>query len=224
MNQAKRRAGLAWGRAKLRFSGDKYSAKENYVVAHADVAWWEGHLNAVVFEEQRGQLTGPLVDFGCNHGASAVMFARKGFEVTGVDLNDKALAEARRLAALEPADVAARLQFVCARFDALPMADATFGGALMIDVIEHIYEKDRAAVFREIRRVLKPGARFLIMTPYEHAYDDGVQHVAFFDERSLRTVLEGLGFRVLHLVRDRRTDSHSPDGHDRLNALVEKAS
>ena len=92
----------------------------------------------------------------------------------------------------------------------------------MFDVIEHIYPKDREPMFAEIRRVLRPGARMMVCTPYEHAYDDGLQHVAFFDEASLRAVMEGLGFRVLSCTRDRRPDRHTPEGHDRLNALIEK--
>lgn len=217
----KNRANTLWRKTKVFFSSDKYSAKENYIAANPDLSWWEGHLNAELINEIKGELSGPLADFGCNHGACSILLARQGFTVTGIDLNFQALQEARRLAKIENADVASRLNFVCSRFDALPMPDASFGGAIMFDVIEHIYEKDRPALFAEIKRVLRKGARFLVVTPYEHAYDDGVQHVAFFDEASLRQVLEGLGFRVLSIARDRRPDRHSPEGHDRLNALLE---
>lgn len=56
---------------------------------------------------------GPLqvLDAGCGQGTQALALARRGHDVLGVDLSDDLLADARRAAADEPADVRARLQF-----------------------------------------------------------------------------------------------------------------
>jgi len=123
---------------------------------------------------------------------------------------------------LESSEVSARLHFVQSRLDSPAFSDDGFVGAFMIDVLEHLYPRDRPAIFAEILRVMKPGARLLLVTPYEHAYDDGFYLVDLFDENKLRSVLDGLGLRVLSIVRDRRRDDHTPEGHDRLTALCER--
>ena len=60
-------------------------------------------------------------------------------------------------------DHRAYLHKLAARADALPFPDATFDLASANMVVEHL--ADPAATLAEIRRVLKPGGRFLIHTP-----------------------------------------------------------
>jgi len=48
---------------------------------------------------------------------------------------------------------------------ALPFADAVFDAALNIVTLEHV--KDPARVLKELARVLKPGARLLLVVPHE---------------------------------------------------------
>lgn len=208
----------------IALSADRYATKENYVSAHPEVEWWEGHLNHTLFREAASGLVplGKVVDLGCNHGANSILMARQGYDVTGVDLNAEALEVAGFLRDAEPVERARRLRFVHSRLEALPFPDGVFDGGFMIEVLEHIYPRDRPAIFAEVLRVLKPGARLLLTTPFEHAYDDGMHHVDFFDQVKLRFVLEDLGLRVISVERDRRPAVHTPGGHDRLTALCER--
>lgn len=212
---------LFFRRLGTRLSRDPYRIKEDYITANPDVGWWENHLNHRVIREKSPEITGHIADFGCNHGACTILMARQGMRVLGVDINPEALKLASRLKMEENPEVRSRLEFACTRFSELPFADNSLDGGFMIDVLEHIYEEDRPLIFKEIKRVLKKGARLLIVTPFEHAYDDGYQHVAFFNEDSLKTIMSDLGVSVLDLVRDRRPDAHTPGGHDRINVLVE---
>jgi S-adenosylmethionine-dependent methyltransferase len=50
-------------------------------------------------------------DIGCGQGTQAIGLARRGYDVTGVDVSDELLGLARAAAAAEPADVGARLRF-----------------------------------------------------------------------------------------------------------------
>ena len=60
-----------------------------------------------------GQARGPrILDVGCSEGIIEILLARKGFHVTGVDINAEALAFARKLLALEPKEVRERVSFV----------------------------------------------------------------------------------------------------------------
>jgi len=47
----------------------------------------------------------------------------------------------------------------------LPFEDNTFDGVLLSHVIEHMDCQDGLKLFREIRRVLKPGGCFMVSTP-----------------------------------------------------------
>jgi SAM-dependent methyltransferase len=49
-------------------------------------------------------------------------------------------------------------------FDPLPFADASFDGAILSEVIEHLW-RDPATIIWQINRVLRPGGQLLLTTP-----------------------------------------------------------
>lgn len=66
---------------------------------------------------------GPVLDVGCGSGDLAIALAGRGLTVLGVDFSERAVALARQRAAVLPADVRDRLEFVVAdglRPSALP--------------------------------------------------------------------------------------------------------
>lgn len=205
----------------LRLLQDPYRFKENYITAHPDVSWWEQHLNSRVISEASSLLSGYVADFGCNHWACTLLVARKMSRVVGIDRNMNALRYANSLKKRECIDDQSKIDFICARLTELPFANNSLGGGFLIDVLEHIYEKDLAILTRELKRVLKKGAKIQIVTPFEHAYDDGLQHVTFFDSASLTRLLNDSGMKIIKIERDRRSDVYTPQGHNRINALVE---
>jgi ubiquinone/menaquinone biosynthesis C-methylase UbiE len=64
--------------------------------------------------------------------------------------------------------VGTRARFVACAAEALPFADAAFGSASAVAVLEHL-DDDRSAV-AELARVLKPGARAWITVPHAFRY------------------------------------------------------
>ena len=88
-----------------------------------------------------------LLDLGCGAGMLALL-KRKGVELTGVDLSDECVAAARRNGYDET---------VRAELHALPFADGSFDYVASLDVIGHIPQEQKDAVFAEMRRVLRPG-------------------------------------------------------------------
>ena len=206
---------------KLAFSYDPYLIKESYITSHPYISWWENHLNHSLIQELQPIISGLIADFGCNHGACSILMARQGNKVIGLDINAEALKIANTLKNKETIEVQKKIDFVNSRLTNIPLADKTLDGAFMIDVLEHIYTKDRSNIFKEIKRVLKKRAKLFIVTPLNHAYDDGYQHVAFFNQESLREILRSDGFTIIKIAIDRRKDLHTPNGHNRINALVE---
>jgi len=103
---------------------------------------------------EAGPLDGPVLDVGCGDG----LFAHFAFErplAAGIDRNRDAL----RLATRQ------RAHRVCvhARAEALPWADAAFASVLANCALEHV--DDLEAALAEIRRVLRPGGRFVFGVP-----------------------------------------------------------
>jgi cyclopropane fatty-acyl-phospholipid synthase-like methyltransferase len=100
-----------------------------------------------------------LLDVGCGTGAPAARAARAlDCRALGVTVSR---AQVLRAAALARAEgLATRLAFLMADAQALPFGDAVFDGAWALESIFHV--ADRVAALREVRRVLRPGARLVL--------------------------------------------------------------
>jgi SAM-dependent methyltransferase len=101
-----------------------------------------------------------IVDAGCGQGGLALLLARGGFEVTGLDTSDLLIdASQRRFpeADWRVADV---------RATGLPAASADV--YLSAGVFEH-FEDGSGDCLAEARRVLKPGGLLFLTVPFENA-------------------------------------------------------
>ena len=98
-----------------------------------------------------------LLDVGSGIGGPARTFADAfGCRVTGVDLTEEFVEAANALT--RRCGLSDRVSFRQASALALPFADASFDAATLIHVGMNI--EDKAGLFAEVRRVLKPDARF----------------------------------------------------------------
>jgi len=143
-----------------------------------------------------------VLDLGCGLGGSARYLAREhGCDVTGVDVTDSYCEAARELSRRLRLDD--RTRFRQASALALPFEAASF------DVVwtEHMQMnvEDKPALYAEVARVLRPAGRLLIHEimaggggepcfPVPWADDASISFLRRADE--VRTILEGLGFRV----------------------------
>jgi demethylmenaquinone methyltransferase / 2-methoxy-6-polyprenyl-1,4-benzoquinol methylase len=102
---------------------------------------------------------GHAVDLCCGTGDLSFHLARTSgdFRVTGVDFCEPMLDGARRRAERE--DRSGRITFQTADVTALPFAAESFDGAIMGFSMRNVV--DIVTTLREVRRVLKPGSRFV---------------------------------------------------------------
>jgi len=101
-----------------------------------------------------------VVDLGSGSGMDAFLAAQQAGpdgDVVGVDMTDAQLAKARRLA---ERDGHATVRFEKGYIEDAPIADASVDVVISNGVINLC--DDKAAVFREIARMLKPGGRMAI--------------------------------------------------------------
>jgi SAM-dependent methyltransferase len=134
------------------------------------------------------------LDLGCGDGRLTAELTAA--ELTAADVSPVALERARarlpgaRLVEVEP--------------DApLPLGDGLFDLVLCAETIEHV--RDVQLLLSEIRRVLVPGGELALTTPASaplvRPEDPLSPHLRRFTRRSLRRLLEQLGFEVRSLRR-----------------------
>src|SRR3982751_2442531 len=95
----------------------------------------------------------------------------------------------------------------------LPFEDSQFDLVLCAETIEHV--RDVQLLLSEARRVLEPGGTLALTTPahgrltglailvrgFERSFDPLSPHLRFFTARSLRRLLDDMGFDVASLRR-----------------------
>ncbi len=102
-----------------------------------------------------------VLDFGCGLGGFSLLFVEAfgAARVTGVDRDAAATEQAARRAAER--SLADRIEFLVHDGDRLALADARFDVAFAKEVLYYIADKPR--VFRELYRVLRPGATLILI-------------------------------------------------------------
>jgi SAM-dependent methyltransferase len=172
-----------------------------------------------------------ILDIGCGVGGPATTIAKhSGAHVTGIDLVPHRVAAAGSLA--ERLGCASNTHFIAGDAMQLPFPDSTFDGAYSFEALCHAPDKARA--YREVARVLKPGARFLgqdwlrgeILTA-EGARDveeicrcHGLAHMSTLTQT--RADLENAGFDI-HTVTDAATQGDVARNWTLLRETVNKA-
>ncbi|MEA2169216.1 MAG: hypothetical protein QOF76_2516, partial [Solirubrobacteraceae bacterium] len=105
-----------------------------------------------------------VLDLGCSQGIAALLLAREGKRVIGVDREARAIAQAVEALGAEEAPVRERASFFTGEGAALDLADDSFDTVLLGELLEHLV--DPGAVLDEVRRVLRPSGRIVVTTPY----------------------------------------------------------
>ncbi len=150
----------------------------------------ESALLSLVPEHNAGR----LLDIGTGTGRVLELLAPRVSQGIGVDASKAMLALARaRLARTGLSHCSVRL----ADMYRLPLADASFDLAVMQMVLH--YEEEPASVLAEVARVLRPGARLIVIDLAEHRRDDLLARFAHrwpgFSDAAMRDLLVGAGIR-----------------------------
>jgi ubiquinone/menaquinone biosynthesis C-methylase UbiE len=103
-----------------------------------------------------------LLEVGSGSGILCRMLApqlQPGGWMMGVDISPEMTAEARKYTLSE--GISSGITFETGKAEALPYPDASFDGAIAARLLLHVTDPD--AVLREMKRVVKPGGRVVVM-------------------------------------------------------------
>ena len=151
---------------------DSYDRLTNDVDYEATVAFY----NAILQKEGLHPRT--AVDLACGTGSVAVLLARQGLQVTGVDLSEDMLTVAWEKAQ----DLPKPPQFVCQPLQKLHLPRGVDLAVCALDSLDYITDpRDCAQAIRRIYKALNPGGIFIfdVNTPEKLRAMDGQ---VFLDE------------------------------------------
>ncbi len=141
-----------------------------------------------------------VLDIGCSQGVTAIILAREGRQVLGLDIEEAPIADARRALAEEPPAVRQRVEFRVADAFSVELDAHAFDTVLLGEVLEHLTDPTR--VLERICAWLVPEGRLVVTVPLGyHPFHDHKRTLYLFG------LLELLGrrFEVLDVdvIHDR---------------------
>ena len=156
---------------------------------------WASLDGDISFYTCRGR--GRLLDIGCNEGRGLKICASNGYEVEGLELNEKAAAVARRRGFVVHTTTLERFT-----------PDTPFDVAVLSNVLEH--SLDPAQMLRNIRRILKPGGQIWISCPNSRSWLRSwfgrywinwhvPFHIVHFSSDTLEQMLSSAGFTGIEI-------------------------
>ena len=127
-----------------------------------------------------------LLDIGCASGRLCLALAQQGYTVTGIDVAEKQIAQAKQIAAEKDIDVT----FLHYEPPTLPFPDASFTAAFMGNVYCYIpHSAARIAFLKEVARVLYPDGQLLLFQSILDAIFDNYKPITMITTINLlRTI------------------------------------
>ncbi len=139
-----------------------------------------------------------VLELGCGEGWRALALAQNNRRVVGVDISDQCIELCRRN---QKEHGVTNVEFHRQSGVRLAFPDHTFDRAVSTEFLEHLHPDDVPAHLAEVLRVLKPGGRYVAVTPNQHRHhdeDDGTLHLRLYSFVDLADLFESAGFsRIL---------------------------
>ena len=109
---------------------------------------------------ESGQVApGKTLDLCCGAGTNPVYLAKKGFDVTALDISDKAVEYAKEKAHKAEVDI----NLLVGNFLSLPFKNEEFDFAFDFGCFHHVEVKDRINFIEGVYKVLRPKATYFLV-------------------------------------------------------------
>jgi ubiquinone/menaquinone biosynthesis C-methylase UbiE len=164
----------------------------------------------VKFIKRKGLLTGNVLDYGCGAGhLLKEMVKEHSVSFYGLDFSAESIKETTKITAGK----ANLKELVLIDKLPVPFKDAQFDCITLIETIEHLQNDALQATMQELFRILKPGGKIFITTPFNENLSDHLtfcpfcksefhfmQHMQTFTVACLTTLATKHGFKVDNCV------------------------
>lgn len=118
---------------------------------------------------KKKMVKGPVLDICCGAGTNSVYLAKKGFEVHGIDISEKAIELAKERAKKE----GVKCNFIVGNASGLPYPDNKFSFIFDRGCLHHIPKELKKKFVDDIVRVLKKGGKYQLncFSDKDHYFD-----------------------------------------------------
>ncbi len=145
---------------------------------------------------ETGMMKGSVLDIGCGTGAFLHHMKDAGWDVTGLEPDDRARAKANELYSIQPLDPSKLFE----------LAPETFHAITMWHVLEHIH--DLHSYLQKINELLEPDGKLFIAVPNYTSHDAAVykeywaawdvpRHLYHFSPQSMEQLLQKFNLKFL---------------------------
>lgn len=178
--------------------------------------WWQSAQFSSNLLYLGDMTPGRLLDMGCGSGEFLFKAMRRGWQVDGLDFDERAVAAANRLE-----NVVARV----GDLDHPDLLPGSYDAITMNHVIEHVYDPKHS--FARCATLLRPGGRLVLVTPNMEAQGLKIfgphwrgleipRHLHLFTAKSLKKLAISAGFS--------RVQAFSPIGGHETASMITSSS
>lgn len=107
---------------------------------------------------------GKVLDVGCSEGILSILLARKGIDVTGIDINAEALAYAQELLNKELETVRSKVKFIHGDLLDIEFEKESFDIVVVGEVLKHLLHPE--IMLEKACSLLKPQGLLIVTTPF----------------------------------------------------------
>lgn len=145
------------------------------------------------------KISGKVLEIGCGNGERLYKLKKMGWDVQGIEIDEKAI---------EFAKSKFNIEVFLGDIRDLQLPDNNYDAIIMNHVIEHIYEP--IEFLKECKRVLKSDGKLILTTPNFNSYShylfgqywrglEPPRHLYIFSFKSLKKLFELSGFEKLQI-------------------------
>lgn len=153
------------------------------VLEHPGRRWWNAYWQMYAHLVNCDLQNKDVLVVGCGFGDDALRMSRLGANVKAFDLDAESLGIARELAKRE----GLRIDFEEMPAESMLYPDSSFDVILARDILHHV---DIPAALREVARVARPNALFIVNEVYTHTLTDKLRHSSLI-ERFIYPMMRG---------------------------------
>ena len=181
----------------------------NYKYSSSALGHHHAYLLPEVLRTLDGKKAGRVFDLGCGNGSTAFFLSKHGYQLSGVDPFEDGIRLANESFPELNLEIGSAYDDLASRFGQFP-------AVVSLEVVEHVYQPRDYA--KTLFSLVAPGGLAIVSTPY-HGYlknlalaasgkmdahftalwDNG--HIKFWSRRTLRILLEEVGFSQIQFMR-----------------------